>query len=111
MENNKTKNSSKGQKTFLNYFAQNHKILSQDVEIAKIFKEYFINIPILNMRSKQGFSTQTRSLKEDTISEIIDRYKDHRNINLIKSKNSCMASTFFFKPVWKAPQEKVYQKF
>ena len=49
----------------------------------------------------------TRSLKEDTISGIIKRYKDHASINLIKSKNNCLASTFFFTPVSKAAQGKV----
>ena len=47
---------------------EDDKILSQDVEIAKTFNEYFINIPILNMLNNQSFSTQTRSLEENTIS-------------------------------------------
>ena len=75
---------------------EDDKILSQDAEIAKTFNEYFINIPILNMPDNQSFSTQTRSLEENTISGIIERYKDHPSINLIKSKNSCLAS---FTPV------------
>ena len=50
------------------------------------------------MLNNQSFSTQTRPLKENTISEIIERYKDHPSINLIKSKNSCLANTFFFTP-------------
>ena len=28
----------------------------------------------------------------------IERYKDHQSINLIKSKNSCLANTFSFTP-------------
>ena len=40
-----------------------------------------------------------RSLEGNIISEIIERYKDHPSINLIKSKNSCLANTFFFMPV------------
>ena len=36
---------------------ENDKILSQDVAIAKTFKEYFINIPILNMSNKRRCST------------------------------------------------------
>ena len=42
---------------------EDDKILSQDVEIAKTFNEYFINISILNMSNNQSFSTQTRSLR------------------------------------------------
>ena len=78
---------------------EDDKILSQDAEIAKTFNEYFINVSILDMRSNQSFSTQTRSLEENTISGIIERYKYHPSINLIKSKNSCLANTFFFTPV------------
>ena len=78
---------------------EDDKILSQDAEIAKTFNEYFINIPILNMPNNQRFSTQTHSLEENTISGIIEREKDHPSINLIKSKNSCLANTFSFTPV------------
>ena len=45
------------------------------------------------------FSTQTRSLEENTTSGIIERYKEHPSINLIKSKNSCLANTSSFMPV------------
>ena len=78
---------------------EDDKILSQDVEIAKTFHEYFINIPILNMLKNQSFSTQTRFLEENNISGIIERYKDHPSINLIKSKNSCLANTFSFSQI------------
>ena len=79
--------------------AENDKILSQDVEIAKTFKIYFINIPILNMPNNQNFSTQALYLEEDSILGIIERHEDHPSINLIKSENSCLASTLFFTPV------------
>ena len=78
---------------------EDDKILSQEAEIAKTFNEYFINIPILNMPNNQSFSTQARSLEENTISGINERYKDHPNITLIKSKNSCLANTFSFTPI------------
>ena len=51
------------------------------------------------MPNNQSFSTQMRSLEENTISGIIERYKNHPSINLIKSKNSCLANTFSFTPV------------
>ena len=51
------------------------------------------------MPNNQSFSTQTRSLEENTISGIIERYKDHPSINLIKSKNRCLANSFSFMPV------------
>ena len=75
---------------------EDDKILSQDVEIAKTFNEYFINIPILNISINQSFFTQTRSLEENTISGIIERYKDYPSINLIKSKSSSLANSFSF---------------
>ena len=58
------------------------------------------------MPKEHSFSTQTRSLEENTISGISERYKDLASINLIKSKNSCLANTFFFKPVSKTAQDK-----
>ena len=65
------------------------KIIPQDVNIAKTYNEYFINIPILNIPNNQRSSTQTCSLEEDTISRIIERYMYHPSINLLQSKNSC----------------------
>ena len=73
--------------------------MSQDAEIAKTFNEYFINIPILNMPNNQSLFTQTRSLEENTVSGIIERYKDHPSTYLIKSKNNCLANTFSFTSV------------
>ena len=86
--------------------AENDKILPQDFEIAKTFKEYIINIPTLNVLNNQSFSNQTRSLEEDTISGIIERCKDHPSINLIKSIFSCLASIFSFTTFSKASQDK-----
>ena len=51
------------------------------------------------MPNYQSFSTKTRSLEENTISGIIEGYKDHPSINLNKSINRCLANTFSFTPV------------
>ena len=51
------------------------------------------------MPNNQSFSTQMRSFEGDAILEIIERYKDHPSINLIKSKNSCLANTSSFTAV------------
>ena len=51
------------------------------------------------MLNNQSFSTQTRSLEENTISGITERCKDHSSISLIKSKSCCLANTFSFTPV------------
>ena len=95
----KPKISDKVKISFKITLVEDDKILFQDVEIAKTFNEYFINIPILNMSNNQSFSTQTRSFEENSISGIIERYKGHASINLIKSKNSCLANTFSFTSV------------
>ena len=51
------------------------------------------------MSNNQSFSTQTHSFEEDTISGIIERYKDYPSINPIKSKNGGLPNTFSFTPV------------
>ena len=51
------------------------------------------------MPNNQSFSTQTCSPAENIISEIIERYKDHPSIYLIKSKSTCLADTFYFMPI------------
>ena len=69
-----------------------------------------MDISILNMPNKQSFSTQTHSLEEDIIPGVVERHKDHPSVNLIKSKSSGLASTFFFKPASNAAQEKYIHK-
>ena len=75
------------------------KFVSQDAEVAKAFNKYFINIPILKMPNNQSVSNLTSSSKENTAAGIIERYKDHASIKLIKSKNSCLANIFSFMSV------------
>ena len=62
------------------------KIFSRDDQIAKKFSEYFISIPILNMPSNAYKSPH--SSEQDAILKILDKYKDHRSIKLIKAKYS-----------------------
>ena len=66
---------------------EDDKIISRDDQIAKKFSEYFINIPILNM-SSNGSSEQ------DPILKILDKYKDHLSIKLIKAKKSSKVFKF-----------------
>ena len=77
--------------------AEDDNILSQDAEIAKNFNEYFINILILNMSNNQSFSTQTRSLEGNTVSGIIERYKDHPRINLLNIKIAVWLTRFLLR--------------
>ena len=62
------------------------KIISRDDQIAKKFSEYFISIPILNMPSN-GYKCP-HSSEQDPILKILDKYKDHPSIKLIKAKNN-----------------------
>ena len=48
------------------------------------------------MPTNQSFFSHTCSSEEDNTSGIIERYKDHRNKILIKSKKCYLANTFSF---------------
>ena len=65
---------------------EDDKIISRDDQIAKKFSEYFISIPILNM-SSNGYKCP-HSSEQDPILKILDKYKDHPSIKLIKAKNN-----------------------
>ena len=68
------------------------KIISRDDQIAKKFSEYFISIPILNMPSN-GYKCPDSS-EQDPILKILDKYKDHPSIKLIKAKNNSQVFKF-----------------
>ena len=70
---------------------EDDKIISRDEQIAKKFSEYFISIQILNM-PRNGYKFP-HSSKQDPISKILDKYKDHPCIKLIKAKNSSKFSS------------------
>ena len=62
---------------------EDDKIISRDDQIAKKF--IFISIPILNMPSN-GYRCP-HSSKQNPILKILDKYKDHPSIKLIKAEN------------------------
>ena len=71
---------------------EDDKIISHDDQIAKKFCEYFISIPILNM---PGNRYKCPDLSEqDPILKIIDKYKDHPSIKLIKAKSNSQVFKF-----------------
>ena len=71
---------------------EDDKIISCDDQIAKKFSEYFINIPILNMPSN-GYKCPDSS-EQDPILKILDKYKIHPSIKLIKAKNNSQVFKF-----------------
>ena len=73
---------------------EDNQIILEDKQIANIFNEYFISIPILNMPTNQEFE-YSDSPEEDPPLRIIGRYQNHPSIKLIKSKNK--SQTFKFR--------------
>ena len=73
---------------------EDNQIISQDKQIAKIFNESFISIPILNMPINQEFE-YSDSPEEDPLLRTIRKYQNHPSIKLIKSKNK--SQTFKFR--------------
>ena len=71
---------------------KNDKNISREDQIAKKFSEYFISIPTLNMPSN-GYKCPHLS-EQDPIFKILDNYKDHLSIKLIKAKNSSKVFRF-----------------
>ena len=71
---------------------EDDKIISRDDQIAKKFSEYFINIPILNMPSNDNKCPD--SSEQDPILKILDKYKNHPSIKLIKAKNNSQVFKF-----------------
>ena len=84
--------SEKVTKHFKINLVKDDKIISRDDQIAKKFSEYFISIPILNMPSN-GYKCP-HSSEQDPILKILDKYKDHPSIKLIKAKNSSKVFKF-----------------
>ena len=70
----------------INLVEDDNKIISRDDQIAKKFSEYFINFPILIM-SSNGYKCPDSS-EQDSIVKILDKYKDHPSIKLIKVKTT-----------------------
>ena len=62
------------------------KIISRDDQIAKNLSEYFVSIAILNMPSN-GYK-YPHSSEQDPILKILDKYKNHPSMKLIKAPNN-----------------------
>ena len=68
------------------------KTISRDDQIAKNLIEYFISILILSMQNN-GYKCQ-HSSEQDPILKVLDKYKDHPCITLIKAKNNSQVFKF-----------------
>ena len=67
-------------------FIEEESVISQDHLIAKIFSEYFVNVPIKNMPKNQEYESFDSSEGNPVLS-IIKKYQNHPSIKLIKTKN------------------------
>ena len=65
---------------------EDDRIISRDNQTAKKFSKYFISIPILNIPSN-GYKCP-HSSEQNPFLKILDKYKDHPSIKLIKAKTS-----------------------
>ena len=74
------------QNSFKINLVEDHKIIFRDDQIAKKISGNFINIPILNMPSITQKCPE--SLEQDPIFKILDKYRHHPSITLIKTKSS-----------------------
>ena len=77
---------------FKTNLVEGDEIISRDDQIAKKFSEYLMSIPILNMPSN-GYKCPDSS-EQDPILKILDNYKDHPSIKLIKAKNNSQVFKF-----------------
>ena len=72
---------------------EDNEMIPQDKQTAKIFNEYFLSIPILNMPANQEFE-YSDSPGEDPLLRIIGKYQNHPRIKLTKSKNKFQTFKF-----------------
>ena len=72
---------------------EEQQIISQDKQTVKIFNEYFISIPTLNMSTNQEFE-YSDSPAEDLLLRIIGKYHNRPSIKLIKFKNKFQTFKF-----------------
>ena len=72
---------------------EDNQIIPRDKQIAKVFNEYFVSIPILNIPTNQEFE-YSNSPEEDPLLRIIGKYQNHPSIKLIKSKNKFQTFKF-----------------
>ena len=71
---------------------EDDEIISPNEQIVKKFSEQFISIPILNMPSN-GYKYPDSS-EQDPVLKILDKYKDHPSIKLIKARNNSQVFMF-----------------
>ena len=78
---------------------ENGKNISNDKELARMFKELFLNIvPNLGINTNHRFLMKTET-ENDSIEKTIAKYKNHRSIISIKNFMGNSGSSFLFQHV------------
>ena len=75
---------------------ENSEIISDDAEIAKIFKNYFDKI-VGNLDINQNLECTRKCFKKDLVLTLIEKYAAHSSIRNIKSRIGNINSKFSFK--------------
>ena len=65
------------------YYFENQKVFTSEIELAKIFNKYFVDI-ILKLGVKPVVSSPNHDLETGNLSAIIKKYKDHSSIITIE---------------------------
>ena len=74
--------------------SKNDQIISDETIIADIMNKYFVNIT-----KKLKLKQSETEINELSLSEILDKYKDHQSIVKIRCKINGENNLFSFKPV------------
>ena len=74
--------------------SENDQIISDETTIADTMNKYFVNIT-----KKLKLKQSETEINELSLSEILDKYKDHQSIVKIRSKMNGEKNLFSFKPV------------
>ena len=62
------------------------KVISEDMEIAETFNEFFVNIvPSLKISPKENYETDVRN-DDEPVLNYINKFKNHLSIKIIKSR-------------------------
>ena len=94
MDDNKAFFSDKGLNCNKMMLSENDQIISDETTIADTMNKYFVNIT-----KKLKLKQSETEINELSLSEILDKYKDHQSIVKIRSQMNGEKNLFSFKPV------------
>ena len=89
---------------------ENNEIVRDELKIAEIFNDYFVNIVERTSSKNEGYIKPKTTV--DSIETIINDYKDHPSIKLIKSntQSQFINEKFSIPPVTETEVEEIITK-